>query len=292
MKRVFFLLVMSVFMCTTCTVNDEVQNSVPTSRSIELQKVVGKLEKMNSQIPETRGFRDWFKRVFYADACGYAWGRRRGWAWQGSLCSGGVASLIAAFWGETTSNVDKSKLRHVDYIHWDSNQPISLYRANLIGEAHNEIIVDLLMESSVEPSMDESLVAVVSQQIENTIVSCENWKLAFSEEELHITNDIVPVEYRSELVEFSTLMAEQSELESLHNTAVSEIPEAEDELDLLKEYVIQIDYLDDNVSIDEFTERLNQEIDNLDLTPEDVEYLQTILSVAKNSHKLWTEVQK
>lgn len=50
--------------------------------------------------------------------------------------------------------------------------------------------------------------------------------------------------------------------------------------------------LDDNVSIDEFTERLNQEIDNLDLTPEDVEYLQTILSVAKNSHKLWTEVQK
>lgn len=50
--------------------------------------------------------------------------------------------------------------------------------------------------------------------------------------------------------------------------------------------------LDDNVSIDKFTERLNQEIDNLDLTPEDVEYLQTILSVAKNSHKLWTEVQK
>lgn len=50
--------------------------------------------------------------------------------------------------------------------------------------------------------------------------------------------------------------------------------------------------LDDNVSIDEFTERLNQEIDTLDLTPEDVEYLQTILSVAKNSHKLWTEVQK
>lgn len=50
--------------------------------------------------------------------------------------------------------------------------------------------------------------------------------------------------------------------------------------------------LDDNVSIDEFTERLNQEIDILDLTPEDVEYLQTILSVAKNSHKLWTEVQK
>lgn len=139
-EKSIFLLVMSVFMCTTCTVNDEVQNSVPTSRSIELQKVVGKLEKMNSQIPETRGFRDWFKRVFYSDACGYAWEEDVG--------------------------------------------------------GHG------------------------------------------------------------------------------------------------KEYVIQIDYLDDNVSIDEFTERLNQEINNLDLTPEDVEYLQTILSVAKNSHKLWTEIQK
>lgn len=291
MKRVFFLLVVSVFMCITCTVNDETQNSVTTSRSIELQKVVGKLEKMNSQILETRGFRDWFKRVFYADACGYAWGRRRGWAWQGSLCSGGVASLIAAFWGKTISNIDNSKLQHVDYIHWD-NQPVSVYRANLIGEAHNEIIVDLLIDSAEQLPMDENLVAIVSQQVESTIISCENWKLAFSEEELRITNDIVPVEYRSELIEFSTLMAEQSELQSLHDMAVSEIPEAEDELDLLKEYVIQIDYLDDNVSIDKFTEQLYQEINNLDLTSEDVEYLQTVLSIAKNSHKLWTEIQK
>lgn len=228
---------------------------------------------------DTRSWRSFWRRIgrlFYNDACGYAWGMRKGLSWQLSLGCGAAASIFTAI-AAKDANVYMTAER-VTY--QDATE------AGILGNAHNQVVCAVAQENVQDLEADVELVIEANDKAANSATATATTRTDVGYVEPG--GEAISREIQEEF-NFAQMMAKVADLDEANEKAKTLIANTNycDDLDLLKEYVSNIVEIGDKTQIRLFTRDLENNIDSAGLSLERASILKSMIAISENSYLLW-----